>query len=73
MRHKLVRSQSYQLRFLRFLCFPIFAFKLSHFVTQETNANTIKWPSLIAKMEKMSVLRSKKFGIIESRSVECLM
>ncbi len=32
-----------------FRCFPIFAVRLSHFVTKENNSANIKWTSLIAK------------------------
>jgi hypothetical protein len=35
-----------------FSFFPVFAVKLSHFVTQEKYASTIKRPSLIEKNEK---------------------
>ncbi len=53
---------------LVFLCFLIFAFKLSHFVTQDNNANSIKLPSVIAKNGKMFVKQRGKFGRIDSRS-----
>jgi hypothetical protein len=39
-----------------FLHFLIFVFKLSHIVKQENNAIGVKWPSLIAKNSKMSIL-----------------
>jgi hypothetical protein len=45
-----------------FLSFPISAVKLSHFVTQENNANGIKWPSLIAE-------NGKKCPVYEEKSL----
>jgi hypothetical protein len=36
-----------------------FAVKLSHFVTEENNVINTKWPSLIVKNGKMSILQRK--------------
>ncbi len=41
-----------------FLTSPIFAVKPSHFEAYENNAITIKWPSLMVKNGKMSILQS---------------
>jgi hypothetical protein len=48
---------------LDFSFYSILAVNFSHFVTEQINANTIKQPGLKAKM---SVLRRKKFGRIDS-------
>jgi hypothetical protein len=45
---------------LIFLCFPIFAVKLSHPATYKNDTITIKWPSLKAKKEKNICFTKKK-------------
>jgi hypothetical protein len=49
-----------------FLCFPIFALKLSQFTIKVNNAIPFKQPSLKAKNRKISVLERKKFDRIVS-------
>jgi hypothetical protein len=51
-----------------FLGFQIFAVKLSNIVKEENNTIVVKWPSLLAKNGKMSILRKKMLRLTRDQN-----